>query len=240
MLNQVSDSDIFILCGGFGKRLKAISGNIPKPMIKIAKKPFLDILIAYLGSLGFKRIILGIGYQAEFIRNYYAQQVDYRKILFSQEKEPLGTGGALKNAAKLITSNPFFVLNGDSFCRFNPSAFLGFHIKNKAKASILLREVPNGSDFGQIVTDKNGRILEFKEKNTGAGKCIANAGIYIFDQRIFSLLPRKKRFSLEYDFFPKLSGKELYGYPGASSFIDIGTPERYLKAKLYFKRMKNG
>lgn len=94
---MLSDIDVFILCGGKGKRLKKISGKTPKPMVSVAGRPFLDILIEYLRRSGFKRFILGIGYQAEFIKKYYLQhKIPGADIIFSQENRPLGTGGAVK------------------------------------------------------------------------------------------------------------------------------------------------
>lgn len=235
MYNRFKNIDIFILCGGFGKRLGKVSRNIPKPMIKIGNRPFLDIIINYLSGFGFRRFILGIGYNAWVIKNYYRNnQTPDLDILFSEEKIPLDTGGALKNAKKLIKSNPFFVLNGDSFSKFNPRDFLNFHQQKKALISILLKRISNGKEYGEIKIGKYLRIVHFNEKNNKAKKCLINAGIYIFDKRVFKLMPSVVKFSLEYDFFPQILKEGVFGYVNSGFFIDIGTPKGYFRARKYF------
>src|SRR3989339_1476031 len=120
--------DVFLLGGGFGRRLKKISGGLPKPMVKVGSKPFLDIIISYLAGFGFRNFIIGTGYKADIVESYYRnRKIPGLSVLFSREKRPLDTGGAVKNAVGLIRSNPFLVLNGDSFCKFNPLDFLRFH-----------------------------------------------------------------------------------------------------------------
>ena len=109
MAGHLKDIDVFILCGGEGKRLKKISGRVPKPMVRIGRRPFLDIVIDYLRKFGFKRFILGVGYHAYFIKKYYKEhKIPGVEIVFSQENQPLGTGGAVKKAEKLIKSKVFF------------------------------------------------------------------------------------------------------------------------------------
>lgn len=237
MDNNLKDIDVLILCGGLGKRLKKISSSVPKPMIKIGKRPFLDIIIDHLAGFGLRHFILGVGYKADMINDYYTKNPKKDiKILFSPERNPLDTGGAVKNAKRFIKSNCFFVLNGDSFCRFNPVKFLTFHRKKKALISILLKKESQGKDYGEIKIDKSSRILSFNEKNQKVKKCLINAGIYIFDKRVFGLMSYGRKFSLERDFFPEMSGKDIFGYINSGFFIDIGTPERYSKAKRYFSR----
>ena len=166
MSELIKNTDVYILCGGFGKRLKSITKNSPKPMVKIGEKPFLDIIIDYMAGFGFRCFILGLGYKAEVFKKYYR---DFKRkdleIKFCEERTPLGTGGAVKKAKSLIKSNPFLVLNGDSFCKFNPLNFLKFHKKKKAIVSILLRKVLSGADYGRVKLDKAGRITDFNEKN---------------------------------------------------------------------------
>ncbi len=232
---MISDIDVFILCGGEGKRLKKISGKIPKPMVRVGKSPFLDIIIYYLRGFGFKRFILGIGYQADFIKTYYRiHKIPGVEIVFSQENQPLGTGGAVKKAKRLIKNNLFFVLNGDSFSKFNAEKFIKFYKQKKARISILLRKVKNNQDFGAITINGRSEITCFSEKNSPMRNNFINGGIYLFSKKVFSWMPKNSKFSLEYDFFPKMIGKGLYGYKRSGFFIDIGTPQRYLIARKYF------
>jgi NDP-sugar pyrophosphorylase family protein len=240
-MRRLKNIDVLILAGGLGKRLRKISRGRPKPMVRFQDTPFLDILIRHMVNFGFKRFILGIGYKANVVKAYYAsRKIKGLEILFSQERKPLGTGGAVKKAKRLLKSNPFIVLNGDSFCKFKPLDFLKFHKKKKAVVSILLKEVENGADYGKVKLDKANRIVDFNEKNSQPKSCLINVGVYVFDKKAFGLMPRAKVFSLERDFFPKLAGKNCFGYAKSKFFIDIGTPERYLKANRYFLKNTYG
>jgi D-glycero-alpha-D-manno-heptose 1-phosphate guanylyltransferase len=237
---MIAGIDVLILCGGKGSRLKKITKDVPKPMVRFGRRVFLDILIGYLQKSGFKRFILGIGYQADFIKTYYEK---YRKsgleIIFSQEEHPLGTGGAVRAAGRFIKSDCFFVLNGDSFSEFNARNFIKFYKQKKANAVILLKKVKNSKDYGVISINRKSEITSFSEKNSQIPGNLINGGVYLFSKNIFSQLPKKSKFSLEYDFFPRLIGKGLYGYKQPGFFIDIGIPERYFTAKKYFLKDSN-
>ncbi len=232
---MMKDIDVFILCGGEGKRLKAITGKIPKPMVSIGRRVFLDIMIDYLKKLGFRRFILGIGYQAHFIKKYYRRhKIPGIEIIFSQENQPLGTGGAVKKAKRLIRSEIFLVLNGDSFSKFNVANFIKFYKQKKARFLILLKKVRNSQDFGAVTFNRRSEITSFSEKNSTSRDNFINGGVYLFDKSVFQEMPPSRKFSLEHDFFPQMAGKRLYGYVDRGFFIDLGTPERYFVAEKYF------
>ncbi len=234
---MIKEIDVFILCGGLGKRLKDISGNTPKPMVYIGGRPFLDIVIGYLREFGFKRIILGIGYQAQIIKKYYDEhKISGVEIVFSQENRSLGTGGAVKKAKRLIKSELFFVLNGDSFSEFNAEKFIEFYKQKKATALILLRKSKDNKDYGLITIDRRSEIIFFNEKGSFMRNSLINGGVYLFSKSVFSMMPKKEKFSLEYDLFPQMVGRGLYGCKEPGFFIDIGTPERYFAAKKYFSK----
>lgn len=235
MSKLMKNTVVYILCGGLGKRLRSVTKDTPKPMVKVGNKPFLDLIIDYVAGFGFKHFILGIGYKSEVFKKYYINfKSETLNIEFCEEKTPLGTGGALKKAKSLIKSNPFLVLNGDSFCEFNPLDFLKFHKNKKAIVSMLLRKVLNGTDYGRVKLDKAGRIADFNEKDKMLNNGFINAGVYAFDKNVFNFMPQNKAFSLELDFFSKLAGENCFGYTKSGFFVDIGTPERYLEANKYF------
>lgn len=238
MKNILKNIDVLILCGGLGKRLGKMTLRSPKPMLLVGNRPFLDIIIGYLADFGCRRFILGTGYKSELIKKYYsAKKRNGLRILFSHESKPLDTGGAVKNALPLIKSNTFFVLNGDSFCRFDPVKFYSFHKLKKASVSILLRwALGNRNEYGEITIDKSSRILTFYEKSNKKKACLISAGVYLFDKKILRLIPPKSRFSLERDLFPEMAGKDVFGEITSGFFIDIGTPERYRKANAYFMK----
>lgn len=232
----VTGVDVVILCGGLGTRLRSVDSQNPKVMVKIDDRPFLDILVGYLKDEGFKRLILCTGYKADDVEKYFSKNSHGLTIEFSREKEPLGTGGAIKNAKSAIKSNPFVVLNGDSFCRADFQSLLKFHAVQNALATVVLSEVEDRRDFGTITLDSLGRIENYQEKQSKTSSKYVNAGIYCLNQEIFSFMPVEKIFSIERDLFPKLIGKSFFGFKGNQKFLDIGTPERYEQAKKDLKK----
>lgn len=231
--------DVVILCGGLGKRLRPEVGRRQKTMALIQGQPFLDFLLTYLRRQGFRRVILCTGFQAGQVRDYYRKKSTGLEILFSPEKTPLGTGGAIRNARALIKSDPFVALNGDCFCRLNYRKFVEFFSSRHARAALVLSASRDRKDFGTVVTDARGRITGFMEKaaQDPAGPVKAaytSNGIYCFGRDILNVMPRKKSFSIERDFFPKLPGllkQRFLGFVWSRPFIDIGTPERFRKAQ---------
>ncbi len=237
---KINDCDCVILCGGQGKRLQSVVSDVPKVMAQVDGRPFLDFVIEYLNSQNIARIILCTGYKADFIEQYYRANNFGITIDFSTEKEPLGTGGALKNAQEVISSDPFFVLNGDSLLSADLQAFLDFHELKKSVASMVVSQSTDGEDFGNLKIDEDGRITEFQEKINDPSGQLVNAGIYCFSQTILSLMPKPKKFSLENDFFPNLIDKKFFGYQIHKEFLDIGTPERYKTIKQNLKKGHDG
>jgi D-glycero-alpha-D-manno-heptose 1-phosphate guanylyltransferase len=226
-----------ILCGGKGTRLRKVIRGKPKPMAPIAGAPFLDYLIAYLSRAGVRTIILCTGYKSGVIESRYRSRGNAAEIIISREDRPLGTAGAIKHAAKSITSDPFLVLNGDSICAADLSRLLTFHLKKKARASLVLTENTGRSDVGAVVTDNSGRVVKFSEKS-GRGDFM-NAGIYVLNKEVLELIPKGRKCSLEYELFPEL--KDFYGFKSRAALLDIGTPERYaLAGKILAKKKKAG
>lgn len=231
------DMDVVILCGGQGTRLRSAIGESQKVMAEVSGQPFLDILLEYLKDQGFQRIILCTGFKAQAVEAYYREQKKFPQLTleFSQENSPLGTGGALKNAKNLIKSNPFIVLNGDCFCRLDYKRFVDFHLSREALATIVVTQVPQNKDFGNITLDQSSRIIAFQEKGETSLNCYVSTGIYCLSgEKAFDRMPSPSRFSLEYDYFPYLVDHGFYGYRVEKSFMDIGTPERYQKAQHKF------
>jgi D-glycero-alpha-D-manno-heptose 1-phosphate guanylyltransferase len=223
--------DVVILCGGLGTRLKKVVGDRPKAMAEINNRPFLDLLINHTAKFGFHRFILCTGYRADSIVHFYANKKNPYAIEISNETRPLGTGGALQNASGLIESDPFLVLNGDSFCAVNLIDFLSFHFRKKSLVSMCVSQSNQARDYGTIRLDADGRIVQFSEKTKQGKTACINAGIYLFGRKTLSLIPAGKKSSLEYDLFPTLTGKAFYGYVSENKVLDIGTPKRYEKAK---------
>jgi len=235
---RTNDCDCVILCGGLGKRLQSVVHDVPKVMAQVDGQPFLDFVIEYLRTQKIVRIILCTGYKTNLIEEYYRAHNFGLTIDFSKENEPLGTGGAVKNARDIIVSDVFFVLNGDSFLSADLQTFLDFHKEKGSLASMLVSKMSEGRDFGNLRLDDDNRIIDFQEKIDDANHYLVNAGIYCFEQTIFSRMPEVETFSLEKDLFPKLVGDQFYGYRVNQEFVDIGTPERYNLALQKLKKRK--
>jgi len=231
MLGQV---DVVILCGGLGSRLAGVVNDRPKPMAQMGEQPFLDILIDYFSHFGFRRFVLCTGHRSQFIRDYYSRGHGSLEFVISDELSPLGTAGAVKNAEALIRSNPFLVANGDSFCPVDLAGFYDFHLAKRAFMSMAVVESENRNDAGLVAINDYQRIIGFEEKGPQAhGRCV-NAGVYLFQREILSLIPANMRCSLEYDLFPKLVNSGSFAFVCGGPLIDIGTPRRYDLAKKYF------
>ena len=229
------DADFLILCGGLGTRLRAVT-DAPKVMAEIQGEPFLDFLLKYLIKQGATRVILCAGYKAEEIVAYYQAKFSQIDIGFAVEKELLGTGGALKNGLPLVKSKYVFGLNGDCFTPVDYAKLLAFHQQKKAAATLVGVRIEGNKDFGTLVMNDQDEIEAFKEKFQTQDVQYINAGIYCFDKTVFDRMPTGK-FSIEYDFFPKMIGKGFFGYKVDAPFIDIGTPERFAWAKDHLNGM---
>jgi D-glycero-alpha-D-manno-heptose 1-phosphate guanylyltransferase len=229
--------DVLILCGGKGERLRPVVAGRPKVLALVGGRPFLEILIEYFLSHGFKRIILSVGYLKNHIIEYFEVNglpEEMLKIEFSEEEVPLGTGGAIKKARPLINSDHFLVANGDSHCPVDLLPFYENHLNEGALLSLVLSKMEEAGDYGSVEIDDKGRILSFKEKDKNDKNKLVSAGIYLMRKDIFNSMPEADSFSLEHDFLPGILDKHCYGFVSEHQFIDIGTPERYEKAKELF------
>lgn len=229
------NTDAVILCGGLGTRLRSVTGETPKALVDLHGHPFLDILLEYLKGQGISRVILCVGYGAEAIKDYYHQHPMGLEILFSREKDPLGTGGALKLAHPLVKSDDFFILNGDSFCNVNLAHVLEFHRQRHALATQILVRTYGSREVGTVILDEEHRILQFKEKS---GEVLPenipaymNTGICCFHRNIFDFMPPERKFSMEYDVYPKIIDEPFYGLVVDAAFWDVGTPDRLDQAR---------
>lgn len=238
MLKSVKpkDIDVLILCGGRGQRLRRVVNDRPKPMADFGGRPFLSMLVEYAASFGFRRFILCTGYLSAVIEEYYKKKTKGLEVIVCREKEPLGTGGAVKGARRLIHSSPFLVLNGDSFTPIDLLKFLKFHLSKKALVSLVLAKNRMRRDSGKVRLDANQRVVNFKEKKASGRNTFDNAGMYFMDRAIFSTMKGKKRFSVEYDLFPKLAKKDFFGFRQRGRLIDFGTPRAYKEAGRIFAK----
>lgn len=216
-----------ILAGGAGLRLRKIIKNIPKPMVPIAGKPFLEYLILQLIKFDIRDIILSIGYKGEIIKSYFGSGKRWgAHITYSEEAEPLGTGGAIKKAAAFIENEQFIAMNGDSFLDLDFTVFIAYHNAKQAIATLAAVYVDDITRYGRVEINETGEVTGFIEKNS-TGEGFINGGVYILNQIIINNMP-SCAFSIEKDVLPALSKKGLYGMSMKCFFSDIGMPQDYL------------
>ena len=228
------EKPIIILCGGFGTRLKSVSGETPKSLVKVNGIPFIEIILTNLIRIGFKSFIFSLHYKyddfIDFIKKLEKKFNDEFKFDYIIEKIPLGTGGAIANVVfeKKIQDN-FFVMNGDTWIDGDFKEI----IKSKNN-TIGLIKVSDSSRFGTVKLDGKGRIIKFCEKENIKQSGLINAGFYKLHKSIFEDC-NKKVFSIEKDLFADLSNSQkLYGKILKYEFIDIGIPEDYYRfCKMY-------
>ncbi|RMA93310.1 nucleotidyltransferase family protein [Hydrogenothermus marinus] len=228
--------EAIILAGGLGTRLRSVVKDVPKPMALVAGKPFLEYILDYLNNNSLKRVILAIGYKSDIIKSYFGNSYKELTLKYSEENEPLGTGGAIKQALNFSVENDILILNGDTFFNIDLIKFYEFHLAKKSNLTIALKKMENIDRYGTVEIDKDRRISGFSEKKY-VKKGIINGGVYILNKPFFLSLNFVNKFSFEKDFLEKYYNLyNFYGFISKSYFIDIGIPEDYEKAK---KEMKN-
>jgi NDP-sugar pyrophosphorylase family protein len=232
-----SNISVAILVGGLGTRLKPVVNDRPKVMALINGRPFLTYILDQINDAGLRDVILCVGYMGKYVETETGRTYRNLSLHYSYEYEPLGTGGALRNAHDLINSDTILIMNGDSYCQYNLGEYWSFHEQNNAFASILLTFVSDTSRYGRIRINDHNHVLAFEEKGSFTGPGWINAGIYLIDRETISGIPGKRFVSLEKEIFPSLIGKEIYGFMNDGLFLDIGTPDDFAKAGAFFKQI---
>lgn len=223
-----------LLVGGFGTRLMPLTKNTPKPMLTVAGLPVTEHQIAMAKVAGITEIVLATSYLSEIFTPYFGDGSKWGiSIKYAVEKEPLGTGGAIRNAAQLLSSNESIViLNGDVLSSHNLSEQIRQHEAHDADVTLHLTEVEDARAFGCVPTDSNGRVTAFLEKMDNPVTNQINAGCYVFNPRVLSTIPLNTVVSVERETFPQLvaNNAAVYGYVENAYWLDIGTPRALLKA----------
>ncbi|HEY8421859.1 MAG TPA: NDP-sugar synthase [Thermoclostridium sp.] len=221
------------LAGGFGNRLRPITNYLPKPMVPVMGKPLLERNIERLKKHCIDEIVLSTCYKPKEIKNYFGDGRRWKvKISYISEDTPLGTAGAIKNAERFFNES-FLVFNSDIVSDIDISDMIRFHRERGALATIAATRVDNPSDYGVIEHDEEGFITSFKEKprRHETNSNLINAGVYIFEPQLLNEIPCGKAVSVEHETFPLLlrKGYKLAVYNRCSYWLDLGTPEKYLK-----------
>ena len=221
-----------ILAGGEGTRLRPLTSSVPKPVVPLVDRPFIVFMLDWLKQHGVDRVVMSCGHLAQGVRNVLgdgsALGLDIRYV---EEPRPLGTGGAVKFAEALLDER-FVMLNGDVLTDFDLSAQIAAHERSGALGTLALTPVDDPTNYGLVRIGDDGVVTEFVEKPSAdmVDSPNVSAGVYVLERSVLDGLAHGEPASIERDVFPRLVGTGLNGHVVDGYWLDIGTPERYLRA----------
>ncbi|MDD3925628.1 MAG: NDP-sugar synthase [bacterium] len=223
-----------ILVGGKGTRLYPLTYTLPKPLVPIVNRPFIGHMMRRLSNYGITEVVMSMCYLPDMLKHYIESEDNFgMKVDYVIEDCPLGTGGAIKNAASHFNET-FMVFNGDVLTDLDLGKMIDYHTRRGSVATISLAYVDDPTAYGVIDTDDNGRILRFTEKPApdAVTSHHINAGTYIFEPEILDYIPPETEYSLERKVYPDLLAhkRPMYGYFEEAYWLDIGNPEKYFQA----------
>lgn len=246
---------VVILAGGLGKRLKPLTEKVPKPMISINGRPFLEHQLKLLKKFNLTRVILCLGHRAGVVESYFGSGSQWGfDIKYSIEEKLLGTGGALKRAEEYLEDS-FLLLNGDTYLPIDYTRLIScFRETNRIglivvydnqkkiapnnialdKSNMVIRYNKDASDFVGELYYSSASLVD--EANEVQGMSYVDAGALVLKKKVLDLIPEDRVVSLEEEIFPELIRlRELGAYPTKQRYYDIGTPERLLLIKEVLK-----
>ncbi|MCW2967189.1 MAG: NDP-sugar synthase [Solirubrobacteraceae bacterium] len=221
-----------ILVGGEGTRLRPLTSTVPKPVVPLVDRPFIAYMLEWLKRHGVDDVIMSCGFLATSVRNVLGDGSAYGvRLRFVEEPEPRGTAGALKYAEDFLDER-FLMLNGDVLTDMDLTAQVAQHEATGATATLALVGVADPSAYGLVRTDEHNAVVGFLEKPSAdqIDTNLISAGAYVLQRSVLDLIEPDRNVSIEREIWPQLVGNGLYAYPHDAYWLDIGTPETYLKA----------
>ena len=223
-----------IMAGGMGSRLKAITGDRPKPMVPLLGRPLMEYILELLRSQGFDQVCAAVRYRAGDIMAHFGDGSRFGvEMQYRVEEEPLGTAGAVKNCRDFYGGEDFLVISGDAACDFQLSRLMEEHKRRGAAVTLALCRHSEPLSYGLAVTDGEGRIRSFVEKPDWSRVVtdLVNTGIYVISPRIMELVPEGREFDFAKGLFPLLlsRGELLLGLPMEGYWCDVGSPLSYYR-----------
>ncbi|KAA9382048.1 NDP-sugar synthase [Microbispora cellulosiformans] len=227
--------EAILLVGGQGTRLRPLTLSTPKPLLPTAGVPFLAHQLAKARAYGVRRVVFATSYRASMFAEAFGDGAGFGlEIVYVTEDTPLGTGGAIRNAAQALTcppEAPVLVLNGDILSGHDIAAQVDLHVSRGAAVTLHLTEVDDPSRFGCVPTDDEGRVTAFLEKTPNPVTNRINAGCYVFQRSVIDTIPEGRVVSVERETFPGLiaAGELVLGFADASYWLDVGTPAAFVQ-----------
>jgi len=226
--------EAILLVGGKGTRLRPLTINTPKPMLPVAGVPFTAHQLAQAKAAGVDHVVLATSYKAEVFSDWLGDGSRLGlEVEYVTEKEPLGTGGAIRNVADKLRSGPdepVLIFNGDVLSGHDINRQLDLHAKSDADVTLYLTEVDDPRAFGCVPTDEDRRVTAFLEKTPNPVTNRINAGCYVFKRRVIDAIPANEVVSVERQTFPGLlaDGATVMGYVDTAYWLDLGTPHAFV------------
>jgi len=223
------ENPVFLMAGGFGKRLRPLTLDKPKPLLPIQDKPILARIVETFVEQGFCNFYISVHYKAEQIQEYFGDGSKWGvSIKYVHEKDPLGTAGSLGLLPSNIPKFPIIVMNGDLLTKVNFKRLLEFHEGQESEATMCLKEYDFKVPYGVVNTD-NIRISSIQEKPVH--KFFVNAGIYVISQRLVSLIDREVYLDMPTFLQERVQSSDLVSaYPIYEYWLDIGQLDHYKTA----------
>jgi D-glycero-alpha-D-manno-heptose 1-phosphate guanylyltransferase len=229
--------EAIILAGGMGTRLQKVVPDVPKPMAPVGGKPFLYHILEWLGKFNIGKVVISAGYKADVIKEYFGDSFNLMSLVYAVEEKPLGTGGAVIFAARLVSGSEYLIINGDTWFPIDLDRFWSFHTRSGNRFSIALKRMKDFSRYGSVECNGN-TIVRFNEKKY-CEEGLINGGIYLTDRGFVESGKPPEVFSLEKDLLEKeVSSGLIKCHVFEDPFIDIGIPEDYHKAQSVIKQGK--
>lgn len=222
-------SPVLIMAGGFGKRLMPLTKDTPKPMLIVGKKPILETILIKLAKEGFSEFYISVHYKSEIIKDYFKDGSSYGvKIKYLQEKNPLGTGGAISLLPSKI-NKPIIVMNGDILTDLNFRSLIEYHQSCNSFATVCCSKYTINVPYG-VINQKNNEMISLIEKPSQ--DFFINAGIYIFDKEVLALIFKSIKMDIT-DILTKIinNNKKVSVFPIHEKWIDIGERKEFRLAQ---------
>jgi mannose-1-phosphate guanylyltransferase len=223
-----------VLVGGEGTRLRPLTETIPKPLLPLVDRPFLDHVLDHLARHGVEEVLLSSSYLESTFASFIEGRRGAPRLTWVGEEAPLGTAGAVANAVRGLEET-VLVLNGDILTDLDLTALLRAHRERRARgavATIALTLVDDARPYGLVTVDRDGRVLGFREKPEEPVGGPVNAGTYVLEPEAVRAIPPGRPVSIEREIFPRLitEGAPVYGFVSPAYWMDLGTPAKYLQA----------
>jgi NDP-sugar pyrophosphorylase family protein len=221
---------VFLMAGGFGKRLQPLTDHCPKPLLKVGDKPILELILEGFVKAGFHRFFISTHYRPEMIREGIGDGSRWGvSVEYVHEDEPLGTGGALGLLPHEQIQEPLFMMNGDLLTNLDFAKLLQFHEEHDGVATMCVREYEHRVPYGVIQTDGL-RITSMVEKP--AYRHFINAGIYVLSPEVVRGVARGRQVDMPTLLQEQMDqGRAVNMFPLHEYWLDIGRMEDFQRAQ---------